>query len=60
MSNGYDKMLTSVGLLWEMGIGGPWHADLDLGRRRVPAPVYPFAASRHYLEIPVTTKERHL
>lgn len=60
MSNGYDKMLTSVGLLWEMGIGGPWDPDMNLSRRRVPAPGYPFAASRHYLEIPRTTKERHL
>ncbi|MFF2629157.1 type I polyketide synthase [Kitasatospora griseola] len=52
MSNGYDKLLTSVGLLWELGIGGPWDAELDHGLRRVPAPGYPFARTRHYFEIP--------
>jgi phthiocerol/phenolphthiocerol synthesis type-I polyketide synthase E len=60
MSNGYDRMLGSVGLLWEMGIGGPWDEELDLGRGRVPAPGYPFAPTRHYLDIPATAKERHL
>jgi acyl transferase domain-containing protein len=60
MSNGYDKMLTSIGLLWEMGIGGPWDAELDVGRRRIPAPGYPFASTRHYLEIPAAKQERHL
>jgi acyl transferase domain-containing protein len=60
MTNGYDRMLGSVGLLWEMGIGGPWDEELDLGRGRVPAPGYPFAPTRHYLDIPATAKERHL
>ena len=60
MSNGLDKLLTSVGLLWELGIGGPWSEEMDHGRRRVPAPGYPFANTRHYLEIPATTMERHL
>ncbi|MFG2049464.1 type I polyketide synthase [Micromonospora sp. NPDC048935] len=60
MSNGLDKMLGTVGLLWEMGIGGPWAEELDLGRSRVPVPGYPFAATRHYLDIPATAKERHL
>ncbi|MEU8189730.1 hypothetical protein, partial [Micromonospora carbonacea] len=34
----------------------------DTGRRRVPAPTYPFAATRHYLDAPAThldTEERH-
>ncbi|WP_380282226.1 beta-ketoacyl synthase N-terminal-like domain-containing protein [Kitasatospora purpeofusca] len=60
LSNGYDQLLASVGLLWEMGIGGPWDPALDQGLRRVPAPGYPFAPTRHYLDIPPTAKERHL
>jgi acyl transferase domain-containing protein len=60
MTNGYDRMLGSVGLLWAMGIGGPWDEELEHGRGRVPAPGYPFAPARHYLDIPATVKERHL
>ena len=54
----FDK--ADRGLLWEMGIGGPWAEELDLGRSRVPVPGYPFAPTRHYLDIPATAKERHL
>lgn len=60
MFNGYDKFLTTLGLLWELGIGEPWDGAVDRGRSRVPVPGYPFAATRHYLEIPATTKERQL
>jgi acyl transferase domain-containing protein len=60
MSNGYDRLLGSVGLLWTLGIGGAWDDALDEGRGRVPAPIYPFAPTRHYLDIPATAKERHL
>lgn len=60
MSSGYDRMLGAVGLLWQMGIGGTWDEEQDSGRGRVPAPGYPFAPTRHYLDIPATAKERHL
>ncbi|MFD4911203.1 beta-ketoacyl synthase N-terminal-like domain-containing protein [Kitasatospora purpeofusca] len=60
MSSAYDRMLAAVGLLWQLGIGGPWNEEGDRGRSRVPAPGYPFAPTRHYLEIPATAKERHL
>jgi phthiocerol/phenolphthiocerol synthesis type-I polyketide synthase E len=60
LSNGYDRMLASIGVLWEMGIGGLWDEELDAGRGRVPAPTYPFAPTRHYLDLPTAAKERYL
>ncbi|MFG2823185.1 beta-ketoacyl synthase N-terminal-like domain-containing protein [Kitasatospora sp. NPDC048365] len=59
LSNGYDRLLATVGLLWEMGIGGPWDPELDRGLRRIPAPGYSFTPTRHYLDIPTATTERH-
>lgn len=55
----YARLLFAVGVLWEMGIGGAWEEIHDVGRWRVPAPAYPFTATRHYIDPPaVTNAER--
>ncbi|MFG1801410.1 beta-ketoacyl synthase N-terminal-like domain-containing protein [Micromonospora carbonacea] len=58
----HARLLATVGALWQLGLTGPWDPAYDTGRRRVPAPTYPFAATRHYLDAPAThleTEERH-
>jgi len=51
----HARLLTAVGALWELGIGGPWARVHDISRGRVPVPTYPFAATRHYIDAPATT-----
>ncbi|MDI5943021.1 hypothetical protein QLR68_33890, partial [Micromonospora sp. DH15] len=57
----HARLLATVGALWQLGLAGPWDPAYDTGRRRVPAPIYPFAATRHYLDAPAThlDTERH-
>jgi phthiocerol/phenolphthiocerol synthesis type-I polyketide synthase E len=49
------RLLFAVGVLWEMGIGGVWDEIHDLDRGRVPAPAYPFTATRHYIDAQAAT-----
>jgi len=59
LADPYAQLLHTVGVLWEMGICGPRDEVHDTGRRHVPAPTYPFAATRHYVEAPApATLER--
>ncbi|WP_433384645.1 beta-ketoacyl synthase N-terminal-like domain-containing protein [Micromonospora sp. KLBMP9576] len=50
----HARLLATVGALWQLGIAGAWDTGHDTGRRRLPAPTYPFAATRHYLDAPAT------
>ncbi|HEU5473427.1 MAG TPA: type I polyketide synthase [Actinophytocola sp.] len=56
----HARLLAAVGVLWELGIGGAWDPAHDEGRQRVPAPTYPFAATRHFIDppTPVTTARK--
>ncbi|MEU5949936.1 beta-ketoacyl synthase N-terminal-like domain-containing protein [Micromonospora sp. NPDC047465] len=57
----HARLLATVGALWQLGVVDAWDPAHDAGRRRVPAPTYPFAATRHYLDAPATRldTERH-
>ncbi|MER7475950.1 ketoacyl-synthetase C-terminal extension domain-containing protein, partial [Micromonospora sp. NPDC000018] len=57
----HARLLATVGALWQLGVVDAWDPTHDTGRRRVPAPTYPFAATRHYLDAPATRldTERH-
>ncbi|MER5703191.1 beta-ketoacyl synthase N-terminal-like domain-containing protein [Micromonospora sp. NPDC002296] len=57
----HARLLATVGALWQLGVIGAWDGVHDTGRRRLPAPTYPFAATRHYLDAPAThlDTERH-
>ncbi|MFF3868074.1 beta-ketoacyl synthase N-terminal-like domain-containing protein [Micromonospora sp. NPDC001898] len=57
----HARLLATVGALWQLGVIGAWDGVHDTGRRRLPAPTYPFAATRHYLDAPATRldTERH-
>lgn len=48
----HARLLATVGALWALGLTGAWDPVHDSGRRRLPAPTYPFAATRHYLDAP--------
>ena len=48
----HSRLLFAVGVLWELGIGEPWDAIHSEGRGRVPAPTYPFADTRHFIDAP--------
>ncbi|MCX4390812.1 hypothetical protein OG777_28345 [Micromonospora peucetia] len=50
----HARLLATVGALWQLGVAGAWDPGHDTGRRRLPAPTYPFAATRHYLDAPAT------
>ncbi|MBB4909159.1 type I polyketide synthase [Actinophytocola algeriensis] len=49
--NRHARLLTVVGRLWELGMAGEWDPATGTGRR-VPAPTYPFAPTRHYVDAP--------
>ncbi|OJF15091.1 beta-ketoacyl synthase N-terminal-like domain-containing protein [Couchioplanes caeruleus] len=57
----HARLLATVGALWQWGVAGAWDPVHDSGRRRLPAPTYPFAATRHYLDAPAAhlDTERH-
>ncbi|MGW3783613.1 beta-ketoacyl synthase N-terminal-like domain-containing protein [Micromonospora chokoriensis] len=61
-ANRHARLLATVGALWQLGLTDAWDPVHDTGRRRLPAPTYPFAATRHYLDAPgadPTTERRH-
>ena len=59
-ADGHGRLLTVVGRLWELGAANGWDPATRTGGRRVPAPTYPFAAARHYLDAPAPTAGRRI
>ncbi|MBM0276019.1 ketoacyl-synthetase C-terminal extension domain-containing protein [Micromonospora tarensis] len=54
----HARVLATVGALWQSGLTDGWDPVHDTGRRRLPAPTYPFAATRHYLDAPGANPNR--
>lgn len=51
-NSGSQGLLQALGAFWCAGGSLPWQDWHDGGARRVPLPGYPFAVTRHWLDLP--------
>ena len=51
-NSGGEGLLEALGAFWCAGGSLPWQDWHDSAARRVPLPGYPFAATRHWLDLP--------
>jgi amino acid adenylation domain-containing protein len=50
--------LESVGHLWTCGVNVDWTGLPGRAHRRVPLPTYPFERTRHFIDAPISNRQR--